>query len=234
MEMLGCYYTRTPRVVSIVPDARQQTRGHVASRGLARGTVLGVEAMGDIRAERRVRDLIMVSLAGGVAARMKTGRATGLGSATDPGSDRDNQADLILRLAPDVQDQKAWWTLLGNETRRALKRHWPAVEALAQALLERKRIPGREARVIAEEASERLTGGEQHVRDALRRKAEELKRKGALESLPERVARTAMARAHARDGSLDDGRLRQIARAALQAEADRLQRQADMLRNARL
>jgi hypothetical protein len=193
------------------------------------------EEMRNLRAERRVRDLIMISLAGGVAARMKTGRATGLGSATDPGSDRDHETDLILRLAPDLKDQKAWWTLLGNETRRALKRYWRAVEALAQALLERKRIPGREARTIAEEAFERAIGGEQHVRDsrALRQRAEELKRKGALESLPERVARRAMARARARDPNLGNRRLLQIARDAVRAEADRLQQQVDLLRNAR-
>jgi hypothetical protein len=196
MKMLGCYFTRTPTVVSIVPDPRQQSGGHVTSRNFGRSTRLGFEQMRDEMrtpgAERRVRDEIMFSLAGGIAARMKTGRARGLGSADVRGTDRDVQADLILRLAPDVEDQKAWWTLLKNETQRALKRYWPAVEALAQALLERKRILGPEARTIAEEAFERAIGGEQHVADsrALRQRAEELKRKGAM-GLPERVARRA-------------------------------------------
>ena len=127
---------------SIKPD--EHTLGRVARHW--RG--IDPQAMAP-RMERRIRDEALVSLAGDAAERIGTGR--GDRRATWE-TDRLKAASAIEALTwGDEGGREAW--LLGRLLRlradRMLRRHWPAVLAVAGALEERREIPGGElARLV--------------------------------------------------------------------------------------
>jgi ATP-dependent Zn protease len=132
--------------VSILPD----------ETGLGRVTFSGfqklIEAVnnGDDgpREERRAQRIIMLVFAGHLATEKLCGRSMALRQAGAHGDY--SKAYQLAHAFRSFETADDWTTSLSEETRRLLDRYWPAVKALAKALLKRNAITGREAQQICQ------------------------------------------------------------------------------------
>ncbi|HEX3345555.1 MAG TPA: hypothetical protein VHS09_13320 [Polyangiaceae bacterium] len=93
-------------------------------------------------AERRVRDAILVMLAGYIAEAKFTGRNNWLGSR----GDRDGAADLAMRACGSTEEVNAYLAWVDARARSLVRVWWRRIERLAHALLVERRMP--QARVV--------------------------------------------------------------------------------------
>lgn len=216
---------RSFRKVTIVPD--EDSLGHVLHRPFPKGFRPDIDV--DLRSERRIRQSVLCSLAGMAAERRGCGRATGYSE------DLSRADDMMSYLSARPSVEQLWYRLLQAQTEATLEQWWPGVEALCAALLARRTIPGPRARAIVLDAVAGIPGGDGIAKGshALARK-DDLRRLSAPEKMAQRLVQRAIHRALERDPRVSDRRLWQIGREALQAEADRLEQRAKMLRCARV
>ena len=142
IRLFGTYYRRGVRRATVVPH--EDTLGRVMNRPLPKG--FRPDFSCDPGTERRLRDQIMVSLAGGISARMKCGHASGLEG------DNGVIAGCLERLVRSEKTSIAWMRIVRDETEGQLRRWWPAVEAVVEALLREQTLDGKRVGAIAREA----------------------------------------------------------------------------------
>jgi ATP-dependent Zn protease len=135
--------------VSIIPDADDATHGRIvfSCPVLASDPNLGLT----LRQEERVRNNIVVTLAGGIAEERFCGKPTDeitLGTQ----SDRDSVTDLAFRMAGSTAECQALLDWLATRADNIVTHRWPQIEAVAAALVERRRLSGTEARLIIRES----------------------------------------------------------------------------------
>ncbi len=111
--------------------------------------------------ERALEDALLVSCAGIVAESLERGDSGW--DETSP--DLDAAVRIALQLTGDCERAYARLLRTRRRLRKALSRHWDAVEALAAALLKARRLNGREVEAILEpELSPRRRGAEDNIR----------------------------------------------------------------------
>jgi len=146
--------------VTIKPDHENDTLGSSASHHQIFKREL-LEELWEISSptpgqEKRIENHIMVCFAGREADLIFRPKKKGLYGA----SGDYNQAQLLLHILVDEISPQfpVYWKLLLLRTRGilALPGVWCAVEGLAQALLERETLSGRESRKVIREARDRL------------------------------------------------------------------------------
>lgn len=148
------------RSVTIVPDAGRGTLG--LCQGTPPGRGFRPDAAVDGRTMRRLQDQVMVLLAGGIAEYEFTRRHN------HRGCDHDYRvaADLAGYACGGGKELEFFLGWLGERVRGLLRNraHWPAVEALAAALMERRTIGGADARRVIHEAIRRTVhAGQQNA-----------------------------------------------------------------------
>ena len=102
------------------------------------------------RAERRIEDAVFTALAGHAAEAVLTGRHNWVGSS----SDREHAFHLACCACGSDEEMNAYFELMWIRARQNIEllHHWVAVKALAEALLEERRIGYRRARQIVRAA----------------------------------------------------------------------------------
>lgn len=143
------------RHVTIISD--DTSAGHVQNHKMNRRTALNIElddrfSLGRLRAEK----LVMVAMAGPLAQERYAPRSVRYWHG---GGDRDAITELLIRYADTLPDGsldcRAHGKLLKQWTRTLLENNWYLVEAVAAALLERRRLSGSETRDVILDARNR-------------------------------------------------------------------------------
>lgn len=126
------------RCVSIIPDSERETVGHTAHwstpafwRALNRGEWPD-------HARCRFEDEVVVLLAGGSAERRFAGRADHIGAR----SDYEKAADFAIAATGSKRAANAFLRWLQVTTEDLVTLRWPAIQAVAAALVEHKRLSG--------------------------------------------------------------------------------------------
>jgi hypothetical protein len=215
---------RSFRKVTIVPD--EDSLGHVLHRPFPKGFRPDIDV--GSRNEHRIRQSVMCSLAGMAAERRGCGRATGYSE------DLRRADDMMSYLSARPTVERLWCRLLLAQTEATLEQWWPGVEALCAALLARRTILGSHARAIVLNAMAGTHGGDGMANGSnVLAREDHPRRVRAPENMAQRLFQRAIHRALERDPRASNRRLQQIGREALQAEADRLEQRARMLRGVR-
>jgi ATP-dependent Zn protease len=94
------------------------------------------------------RQHIIISMAGAASSEIRTGKPPDW-DAVAYGGDREAIVDLLLRGGPNHDSQ---FQELYSETLGLLRGHWKAVEAIAKALLEHKRLSYKQVKAIYDAA----------------------------------------------------------------------------------
>lgn len=136
------------REVSILPEAT--SAGHVDRIAAIIGERPDIGRVTD-RVRMKVERDVLVALAGATAQRIRNPRSV---RAWHGESDRAVAEGLLAHISPDFEELVAYLNLLDIRARVQLEHFltWPAVEALAAALLERKVLTGTEARRVIRDA----------------------------------------------------------------------------------
>lgn len=137
-----------PRHVTIEPNQKEGSLGHVAGRRFPK------EFQPDVAISSRGRDIIerrAIGFLAGVTAAREAG-----GAGRGGRGDFDKAVDLVSFLAGDPDICGSYVELLRMRAVKLIRSHWPAVEAVAQALLRERRLSGQAARAIALDADQRL------------------------------------------------------------------------------
>lgn len=140
------------RHVTIIPS--KDAHGHIAHRPWLAQTYQDIETtrdrLGDHRIRMRLEREIIISLVGFIADEHFSGKRDYVGAR----GDSEMATHLAIRLCDSGPSAKAYLHWLVIRAREAITNelNWKGVEALAAALLQRKRIKGREAWFIIEEA----------------------------------------------------------------------------------
>lgn len=143
------------RRTSIVPNKADNSAGHVLNRRLSRGTLEEIEFADPFSSSRlRAEKQVMVSMAGVLAQRRFNRRSF----RSWHGSRDEEKITVILEpyaISNDGGlDLRPHYVLLRGWTEMTLSRVWSAVEAVANALLERRRLSGKEVRAVINAAIE--------------------------------------------------------------------------------
>jgi len=148
--------------ISIIPDRGTLGRCEFSETAV----VIDPESGGQLRARTRIETLIIVSLAGVISESLLTGRHNWRGAHADL-HDATRYASFVTGS---VEELKAYERWLWEHTRTLLEARpcWLAVQQLAAALIEDRRIGERRARAIIGAAIER---GTPHRRPKRRRRA---------------------------------------------------------------
>jgi ATP-dependent Zn protease len=136
------------REVTIIPDAQRGTLGR-APRSTAPSD-LDDRPWSDL-VKVRLQHEAMVLLAGGIAERRFAGQADHVGTR----SDYARAADFALTISGSEHAADVLLDWLGTVTEDLVADRWPAIEAVAAALLERRTLSAKD---VDELVSEALTG----------------------------------------------------------------------------
>lgn len=156
---VAAFFLRHPiREVSIVPDG--EALGRVSQHPMPRRIRRRIEG-GDLTpaAERWLEEQAVITLAGAAAAGRLLGRKAWWRGArlTVPhskfgqvvvGGDVHEAVDLLEHMAGDPEEASLLLELMTYRARRLIEGRWEFVQALAQALLQRGRLSGDEARTV--------------------------------------------------------------------------------------
>ncbi len=136
--------------VTIVPDAERGSEGHVRFVGVGKDLDQARYLMTESQLRRRIEPDIICALAGEAAESRLTGRRDLL-SAT---SDYRSAVESAIEMSGSAVEAGAYCTWLYYRAVGIVRNPfvWAAIEALAAALMDRKRIGSREARRIIKEA----------------------------------------------------------------------------------
>ena len=126
---------------AIIPSA--DFAGHVSHANPLRGRP--IDAMTTPRDRRHMERLVIVALAGDAAQRRHAPRSVRSWHADQ---DRRNAADLVSYFVGSEAQQAAYLAYLWAVTDDLVDLHWPAVEAVAAELLERRDLSGKRVRGI--------------------------------------------------------------------------------------
>ncbi len=137
------------RRATIIPDKSDNSRGHVLNHSLRPSTYEGIELADPfdtsrLRAEKRV----MVSMAGEMAQRRFNPHSVRFYHAS---SDREYIIGVLERYAiwrDGIRDTRPHHKLLQGWTEMILSRLWYVVETVANALLERRTLSGKDLRAV--------------------------------------------------------------------------------------
>ena len=127
------------RTATIKPDKVKGSLGHVSHYPKPS---FHPDFETDARTERRVLAGVLTYLAGPAAERRATGRATG------SHDDYRNAMDMASRLCGSNESVGALLRWMWVQARDLVTVHWSFIEAVARALLARRRLSGQEVREI--------------------------------------------------------------------------------------
>ena len=127
--------------VSIVPNERTETLGHVRHQPIPR-RILRILEFGFVTPVQRqlVEDHIIISYAGSLAERRQRGRSNHRGAQSDY-ADVVGLADRLCGSAEEVDAYLAWLRIRATNSVNA---NWDLIESVAQALLARQKLSGDE------------------------------------------------------------------------------------------
>jgi ATP-dependent Zn protease len=122
------------REVSILPNASANSLGHLLHAGEPRW--FHPEYDVSLRTVARVENHILVCFAGPAAEARLRGRHNWRGA----GSDMQQAADMVSFLCGSAEEEEAYLKLVRIRARGLVEAHWVKVEAIAMALMDRRRL----------------------------------------------------------------------------------------------
>lgn len=148
---LAAWHGRLPiRECSIVPDDGAGTLGHVTHHPSPTSFQPDVASATELRNRARIEAHVVTSLAGTFAARLVSARVSSASWETDRNAAVD-LLDYLVGSKEELQAYLGWLTVRARQLAQA-EHLRPALDALAAALLEHRRLSGREARRIIRDA----------------------------------------------------------------------------------
>lgn len=139
--MLGVRF----ELVSIKPNQERGSLGCIMLHKRPKWAVPDTEQYNQDRARSWFEKLAQTSLAGQIAEAKHAGRRPAHYSHQN---DRDQVFDMAMEICGTEEECSAWMELIFIRARNQLGNFWPAVEAVAQELMERETIPEAQARKI--------------------------------------------------------------------------------------
>lgn len=136
--------------VSIIP--KEDSVGHIISRHILHE--INVEWDDSPQTRSLVESRIRICLAGPIAQKMFNPHGFRKHHAEHDWKEATN---LVLYLGGDEETTNACIQQLKNQTHDIIDRHWDRVEAIAEALIEQKKLSGAQVKEIIERTEEELT-----------------------------------------------------------------------------
>ena len=132
------------KAVSIIPNHSDNSLGHREGHKTTMQPDIGLSG----KNKNRLEEKIMINLAGGIAAKILTGRRDHAGSS----GDYQSAVQYVSYISLERKEQEALLKWLCIRTENYLKYDWKAVEFLAAELLKRKKIKGKELETVMRDA----------------------------------------------------------------------------------
>jgi hypothetical protein len=145
---MACQLKCRVRHVSIIPDKNEGSLGHILKGKTAR--IEPEPGEPSVHTQFHLEKLALVSLGGSAAESLLTGHKCNAGSQ----SDFNDAWDYLFHLTKDEDEIAAYFRWLRERAKTTLSSNWNwfAVETLANELLKRKYIGGKEVRKIIRQA----------------------------------------------------------------------------------